>query len=49
MLLLHCHRAVLKIARRYKVSAADALAVCAAVATETLGGPKVLGKANMLQ
>lgn len=50
LLLGACHRAVLKIARWYKVSASDVLAVCAAVATETLGGPKVFGPGpRMLQ
>jgi hypothetical protein len=41
-------RVVLKIARWYKVSASDVLAVCAAVATETLGGPQVFGPNNPL-
>lgn len=35
-------RAVLKISRWFKVSAADVLAVCGAVATRTLGGPNII-------
>lgn len=45
---VHC-RAILKISRWFKVSASDALAVCCAVATETLGGPPLFGPERLLR